>query len=247
MGAILDALHRLQTVERQIAAQRRQADNRKRQADVLRRQIEARSAAIAAKDSDRRAKQMEFDRMDLDAKTQDASIAKHRDALNKARTNKEYAAIITAINTERADNSKNENRQLELLGEFEALRQEVTQLHAQQETAGQQLAAAEKQYQDHLQSTAAERARLARQRDEVAGGIPPTVRATFERVAERHDGEAMGELVRLHPKREEYACGGCNMTLTREQVSALRSRDEIQTCGTCGRILHLTLTPPGRA
>jgi predicted nucleic acid-binding Zn-ribbon protein len=32
------------------------------------------------------------------------------------------------------------------------------------------------------------------------------------------------------------------MNLTREQVNALRTRDEIQTCNTCGRILHLSST-----
>ncbi len=246
MGAILDALQRLQTVERQIAAQRRQSENRKRQADTLRRQAEARAAALGAKEADRRAKQIEFDRIDLESKSHDASIAKHRDALNKAKTNKEYAAIITAINTERADNSKNETRQLELLAQIDTLRSDVAQLESQQAAAAAQIAEADQKYQAYLGSTADERNRLKRQRDEVANSVPPSVLATFDRVAERHDGEALGEVVRLHPKREEYACGGCNMTLTREQVSSLRSRDEIQICGTCGRILYLAPGPAGR-
>jgi predicted nucleic acid-binding Zn-ribbon protein len=249
MGAIIDALQRLQEVERQVAAVRRQIEAKQRQVDVLRRQMDATSAQIQTKENERRTRQVEFDRLDLESKSHEASIAKHREALNRARTNKEYAAILTAINTERADHSKNEQRQFELLAGLDAVRKEVAELQTQRDAQHQHMEEAERRYQAHVQATAGEAERLAQQREQVAVAIPPSARAVFERVAERHEGEAMAEVLRLHPKRDEYACGGCNMTVTREQVNALRTRDEIQTCSTCGRILYVSSAaaagPPG--
>jgi predicted nucleic acid-binding Zn-ribbon protein len=45
---------------------------------------------------------------------------------------------------------------------------------------------------------------------------------------------------------EEYNCAGCNMKVTLEIVSALSSRDDIQLCGSCGRILYLEQIPARR-
>ena len=36
-----------------------------------------------------------------------------------------------------------------------------------------------------------------------------------------------------------YVCGGCFMSLNAEHANALRSRDEVRTCDSCGRILYL--------
>jgi predicted nucleic acid-binding Zn-ribbon protein len=42
----------------------------------------------------------------------------------------------------------------------------------------------------------------------------------------------------MHPKRDEYLCSGCNMKVTLEVINALQTRDELQTCKVCGRILY---------
>jgi predicted nucleic acid-binding Zn-ribbon protein len=37
----------------------------------------------------------------------------------------------------------------------------------------------------------------------------------------------------------KYVCGGCFMSLSPEHANSLRTRDQIRTCGNCGRILYL--------
>ena len=86
---------------------------------------------------------------------------------------------------------------------------------------------------------AVEQQELQARRDECAIDVPPTALAIFNRVAEHHDGQALAPVVKLHPKRDEYVCSGCNMKLTLEVINALRSRDEVQECKVCGRILHI--------
>ena len=61
----------------------------------------------------------------------------------------------------------------------------------------------------------------------------------FLRVDERHDGEAMAPVTRVNPRREEYACSGCNIRVSIEVVSALQGKGDIQYCKVCGRILYL--------
>ena len=49
----------------------------------------------------------------------------------------------------------------------------------------------------------------------------------------------MAAVSRLRPKRDDYTCEGCNMGVTLEIVNSLQTRDEIQLCGVCRRILYL--------
>ena len=109
MGATVDALLRLQGIERQLAEVRQGVERRVR---AVRRQ----ESSISEVDRDLDAKraalkidQIEADRLDVDMKVHDASIAKLRQSLNQVKTNKEYSAILTQLNTEKADNGKLED------------------------------------------------------------------------------------------------------------------------------------------
>jgi predicted nucleic acid-binding Zn-ribbon protein len=79
--------------------------------------------------------------------------------------------------------------------------------------------------------------RLEREKADAASHLPPAMLVTFNRVASRHEGEALAEVVRLRSRGEEHMCGGCNMSVPLEHVNRLRSRDEILLCSNCGRIL----------
>jgi predicted nucleic acid-binding Zn-ribbon protein len=61
----------------------------------------------------------------------------------------------------------------------------------------------------------------------------------FERACERHDGEALALIQKAHPKRAEYTCTGCHMSVTLETINALQTKDEVQLCQHCQRILYL--------
>jgi predicted nucleic acid-binding Zn-ribbon protein len=239
MGDTLDALRRLQEVEQLLADLRRGEDKRARQIRIQKRNIAKSNDLIEQKRSDIRQHQMEIDRLDMDIKSREDVLAKHRAALNKAKTNKEYASILTAINTEKVDSAKLEARELELMSEMDKVRALIEKIEAEQATQQARLQEAEKQLAEYLDRTAERRSTLERQRADVAETIPPPTLMTFERVAERHDGEAMAEIVRLHPKRDEFICSGCNMKITLEIVNALQTRDEIQGCDACGRLLYL--------
>ena len=61
------------------------------------------------------------------------AIDKHRQALNSAKTNKEYSGILTALNTEKADNAKIETEMLQLMEEIQGFKDEAVRLEAERQ------------------------------------------------------------------------------------------------------------------
>lgn len=245
MGTKLDALFALQDVERQLIQFRDEADAKRRGIRVHQRALQKHEELVAAKSTAITASQMRIDEIDLSVKTNEESLVKHREALNLAKTNKEYAAILTAINTEKADNSKQETRQLELMGEQETLRADSEKCTAERDALVKRITTAEQVLQKYLDRIKPDVDRLTSEREVIADRIAPTALASFERVAEHHGGEAMAEIVVLNAKRDEHACGGCNMSLTLQQVITAQTSSDLQLCSSCGRILYRNVPPGG--
>lgn len=239
MGGTLDALHALQEIERQLAAIRSKADSKRRQVRVHQRALQKQDALIEEKQKAQQSGQMEIDRIDLDLRAKEDSLNKHREALNRAKTNKEYAAILTAINTEKADNTKLESHQLEIMAGLDSVRAESERFMAERERILERVAAAEQSLASYMDETAREVERLERECATVSQAVGPGVLETFRRIAGKHDGEAMAEIILLNAKRDEYACGGCHMAVRLQQVIGCKERGDIILCGSCGRIMYL--------
>jgi predicted nucleic acid-binding Zn-ribbon protein len=232
MAELLDALHLLANADRDARHLRRQVTAQQRRIAKIRDDIEAKSddllhSRAAAADHD------------LQVNAYDEKIAKMRVDLNKARTNKEYAAVLTQINTAKADSAKLEGTTLELMEEIDTQERVLSELQEQLGTEEERLTRLESACQAFEEETAEELAALEHKRDQVAEDIPPQALSTFVRVADNYEGEALAQVVQLHPKRQEYSCAGCNMGVRLEQVNALKSKNEIECCNICGRILYL--------
>lgn len=244
MGPILEALHSLQDIEQQLAVIRREADARRRQVRVHQRSLEKQDELFQNKNKEIQNGQMEIDRIVLDVRSMDDTLNKHREALNRAKTNKEYAAILTTINTEKADNTKLETRQLELMSGLDALRAASLDILAEREKISERVARAEEQLRDYLAKSADQVRKLEQRRESAATVVAPGTLSIFRRVAEKHEGEAMARIVLLNAKRHEYTCGGCNISMTLQQVIGCKSADDLVLCGSCGRILYFDSAPP---
>ncbi len=243
MATTLEALHHLQDIELQLSAIKQKLSSKQRSVRAHTHRLNSLAEDIATQHENVQRQQAEADRLDLEVKSREAEVAKLRTALNTARTNKEYAAILTQINTDKADNAKLEDRILQILAKVDEMRTEAKKLDEQREQEMRRLAQLQNEHEALQRETESKVHRLQAEREEAADGVPPTVLQTFERVAERYDGEAMAIVVRTNPRREEFICQGCNMTVTLEKVNALITRDDVQQCQTCGRILYLEEAP----
>ena len=240
MGKLLESLRNLQSVERQLAQVRRRLKSclnsvilRQRKVDQFRVDWDA----LHDKSMDRR---KQSDELALDLRAKEEHVAKLRVSLNTAKTNKEYAAILTEINTFKADNAKVEDGALKLMQDIDAIKQQSDELQAK-------IDAEENLLQETRSSNAEEVTRLnsmiedlTQKRDQAASEVDPEALVIFNRIVGTYNGEAMAA-VEVHGRKPPftYVCGGCYMSLNAEHANALRVRDEVRTCDNCGRILYM--------
>ena len=246
MGATLDALHRLQSIDKQLRTIRDRIESKRRVVQVRRRKTAAIQRQLT--DAHQRIKdaQAEADRLELDRIARENDIGRLRETLNQVKTNKEYAAVLTELNTDKADMAKFEDAALAALTRVDDFKAEETTHTQSLEQQESRVAEVERTAQATEDQFGGQVTNLEAQRSEACLDIPGDVLGIFERACEAHEGEAMAIVQQIHPKRTEYICGGCNMSITLETVNSLQSRDTILPCQTCSRILYLD-QPTGAA
>lgn len=239
MGATLDALQALQHIGLQIFDIRQQLARKLNAVTFQKRKLAELQRTSKEQHDQFQAIQMEADAMDLDLKSRATHVARLRTQLNSAKTNKEYAALLQELNTQKADETHAEGGVIEKLEEADKQKAVCADTQEQMEETQTLLAEAERQHERTRKSLADRMAALTKQRDEAVAALKPSVARIFDRTSERYEGEALARIIRTHPRRDEFICDGCNMTINLERFNAVMTREEVQTCSSCGRILYV--------
>ena len=240
MGPVLDGLVKLQSVENRLRAAKAKLARCRRNVIIQENQIRSLQNALEAKKEEIQLTKIQSDRLELELKTRDEQIARYRASLNTAKTNKEYAALLTQLNTTKADNSKNETQILDLLKDIEADEAECEKIRNQIDQQKQTLEQTRKETELLATKYEAEIEEIQIEWNQVAQTITTNPLEIFKRVAETYDGEALAVVDRQQEGRTEaYACGGCFMGITAESVNLLMTKDDIIRCPNCTRILVL--------
>lgn len=240
MAKMLAALLNLQSVERQMTAVRERLEARRNAVVAQQSRLDQLGTDWRTTHEKYISRRKDSDRLSLELKVKEDQVAKFRTSLNSARTNKEYAAILTQMNTLKADNAKLEDLALRTIQEAETVKAEADRVQQQIEVEKKRLEDIERTSEQEVARLTAILEELAVQRAEAAREVPQEALAVFDRIVGNYDGEAMA-VIEVHGKKppHEYVCGGCFMSLNAEHANVLRSRDEIRTCDNCGRILYL--------
>ncbi|MCA9257371.1 MAG: hypothetical protein KDA33_17110 [Phycisphaerales bacterium] len=238
MGATIEALHNLQEIEIQIAELQRRIDRKRAACQRQEKEIAGLDKRIEMIRREMHQYQKDADRLNLDLRSHEEQVAKLREALNTAKNQKEYSAVLTQLNTFKADNSKSEERILELMSSIDGFKNNIDEIESKRTKEQEKLVELESAAKEAENKASDRLTKLRAERDEAATGISPEVLDMFNRVAAKNDGEAMAVIMRTHPRRQEFACEGCNMSITIEQVNNVLTRDEAVLCNVCGRILY---------
>lgn len=246
MGKMLNALLQLQAVERDLTQVRRRLNTRKGAVAIQQKKIDHLRADAAALHDKSLARRKDADSFELDLKQKEAQVQKLRTALNAAKSNKEYAAYLTEINTHKADNAKLEEEVLKIMAEVDAIKADSAKIQVQIDAEEARLAEVQKSSGDEIDRLTKMLDQLSARRAEAVKDVSPEALATFERMSQSYEGEAMA-VIEVHGKRPpfDYVCGGCFMTLNAEHANVLRTRDEIRTCDNCKRILYIEAAAQG--
>lgn len=240
MGPVLNALVKLQSVENQLRAVKAKLARCRRSVIIQENQVRRLQNTLEAKREEMQLTKVQSDRLELELKARDEEVSKLRAHLNVAKTNKEYASVLTQLNTTKADNSKVETQILELMKDIEADEAECSEIQNQIDEAKQKLEQTRKDAEANAAKYEADIEEIQKEWDKKAKDIPQEPLRIFKRVAETYDGEALAVVEKQEGKTEAYSCGGCFMGVTAESVNMLLTRDEIIRCPSCTRILVLS-------
>jgi predicted nucleic acid-binding Zn-ribbon protein len=239
MGPVLNAFVELQSIENRLRAVKAKLARCRRKVIIQENQVRTLQNAVEAKKEEIQLTKVQSDRLELELKTRDEQIAKLRAQLNTSKTNKEYALVLTRLNTTKADNSKIETQILELLKDIDADEAECNNLQNQIDEQKQKLEQTRKDTELSATKYQAEIEEIQVEWDKKAQILPPEPLQTFKRVAETYDGEALAMVENQQGQTKAYTCGGCFMGITTESVNVLMTKDDIIRCPNCTRILVL--------
>jgi hypothetical protein len=239
MGPVLNGLVKLQSVENRLRAEKLKLTRCRRNVVIQENLIRSLQSALEAKREEVQLTRVQFDRLELELKSRDETIGRLRTSLNSAKTNKEYAAVLTQLNTTKADSSKIESQSLELLKDIEADEAECNDIQNQIDEQKETLEETRKESEELAAKYQVEIDKIQAEWNGVANSIPDEAVDLFSRVAETYDGHAVAEIEQQDERKGLYSCGGCFMGITAESVNLLMTKDDIIRCPNCTRILVL--------
>lgn len=220
---------RLRAAERFLEEQTKQLDQIKSKRDAIAGQLKLLQAQAANHEG-------EMARFD-------ARIETLREQMNQAKTNKEYKAFLTEVNTFKVERGAAETAALELMTKADDLKKQIEVLEAQtqERTKLRQVAADDRQKRDEeIRDRLNE---LKGERDKLVAEVPAPAMALYTELVRVHGDDAMCPVEELDRKSHEYTCGGCQMAVPVETVNALikgtASQAPVTRCVSCGCILFI--------
>ncbi|MCF7958450.1 MAG: hypothetical protein K9M57_08385 [Phycisphaerae bacterium] len=242
MGPILSSLIDLQLVEYEVRKTKERLKKSKRAILKKEHSIKQHEGALNAKKEEIKLSKVQYDTLDVDIKSDEANLAKLRVGLNAAKSNKEYSAVLTQINTNKADMSKLEDRALGLMTQIDNDETVIKELEETIASEKEELLAIQTETDVLEEDIIAELGSKEERYQSALEKVNSKYRDMFVRLAERYDGEVLAEVAHVNGKRHsEQSCGGCFMSVPLEAVNALMTRDDVLTCPNCGRFLVMEM------
>ncbi len=238
--SITDKLLSLYRIDQQIQGLTSRVNSARRYYETLQRQLAELESRRDAAQTQARQLAAAAGNLETDVKAYELRIEELRKRMNEAQSAKEYKAVLTELNTVKADRERLETEAIESLGQVDQMTIQVAELESEIEQRHKVRDVASQQLETEQREIASRLAELKERRVVAAGTVPAEAIAEFEMLARRNDGEAMSEIIEEDRRRYEYCCGACNMTVPVELVSVLLSRSAIANCPSCRRILYLS-------
>jgi predicted nucleic acid-binding Zn-ribbon protein len=198
-----------------------------------------RAKAAAAQDrleaARQRVKQLEADRkrLELEVESKKEQIARYANQQLQTRRNEEYRALANEIETCKAEITRIEDHELELMEQAEQAQQAVVACGREADEAKKLAADLTAKLDQREQNLRQELAELEISRGELAAAVDAGVRARYERLV-----KSKGENVVVGV--QHGVCGGCHMKLPAQVLVACQAHQEVVSCTNCGRILYYT-------
>jgi predicted nucleic acid-binding Zn-ribbon protein len=173
----------------------------------------------------------------------DARVEQLREQMNNAKTNKEYKAFLTEVNTLKADRSTHETAALEVMTKADDLKKQLAELDNQRDERQKVTRVADEDRGKRAEEIRDKLKELVAEREKLVHEVPADVLKAYTDLVARLGEDAMAPLNELDRRRHEYTCGNCQMALPVESVNSLlkgtAGTHGVTRCVSCGCILYI--------
>jgi uncharacterized protein len=180
-----------------------------------------------------RVKQIESERkrLEIEVESKKTQIEKYANQQLQTRKNEEYRALAQEIEHCKAEITKIEDKEIELMEQAEAAQKEVLRAMADASEAKKQVESQVSQLDQREQNLKKELAELQQGRAELSAAVDETARVRYERLLKSKGDNVIVGIT-------HGVCGGCHMKLPPQIMVTCRSQKELVACSNCGRILY---------
>ena len=170
--------------------------------------------------------------VELQLKEKEDNITKANAQLSQIKTNKEYSAKMSEIESIKADKSILEEKILLSYDESDVLTVEINKEKTVIAEEEKQFSVKKKEVDDQIKIMEDRIKVLESQRKQYLDGVDANTLSRYEKVLNHKDGLAITPL-------QNNICGGCNMMMTQQMVNTIKMYDHLVECEICSRILYL--------
>jgi predicted nucleic acid-binding Zn-ribbon protein len=183
-----------------------------------------------------RAKEIEVERarLEVEANGKRDKIAKYRTQQFETRKNEEYSALSHEIERAEKEIVALEDRELELMQEFEDLKPTIAAAEAKFSAEKTRVAALTKVADEKVSVLQGRADALQVERDAVAAEVKAADEDLFELYEKLFRSKAGRAIVPL----EGNHCSGCHMTVTPTTQRDAKAGTKVVSCEQCGRIVY---------
>ena len=160
------------------------------------------------------------------------NIARSETRLHEIKTQKEYQAVLKEISTAKKVKSEQEELVLKMIGEMEALMENIAERVQNLDTLSGNIALRKGEVQENLDRLMAEIATDQSERESTLTGLNASLLNRYTMLREKRQGIAVVEA-------RDGSCLGCNMNIPPQMYNNLYKGQELITCPHCQRVLFL--------
>ncbi len=160
----------------------------------------------------------------------ESKISKYKEQLFSVKTNKEYQAILSEINTLEKQNSSTEDEELELLDSKDGLEKSYMEAKKELEKEEKKLQKAKGKLLKERDGVVKNIKSLSTKKEAIYPTLPTQLFKEYDRLIKKRHGVAIVSVV-------DEICTGCHMKLTPQMFQKVRKNTEIVRCSQCSRFV----------
>jgi len=225
-------LVQLQKIDSKIYEIKQQLSEKPKEVERLKNLFESKKIKLSELEEKSKSILLKRKEFELQLKEKEEDIAKGNTQLNQLKTNKEYSAKLSEIESVKADKSLIEEKILELFEDMDRVNSEINDEKVNVGEEEKKYLAKKKEVEDEVKVLESNVKGFDSQKETIIPETEASFLSIYEKILKNKEGLAIVPVV-------GSACGGCYMNLTPQTINEVRMNEEMIKCEVCYRILYI--------